>query len=501
MEAKEQARIEIAALVKRFEADTQRSNHNEAQMGNSYILPLFAALGWSIQRPDEVMLEIHISNGFADYGFYVNSAPVFYLEIKRIKKLTIEDMKQSISYSYLKGVTWSVLTDFEELMVFNADWDTAKPSEAQFLIFKYTEFVEQLDDVWLLSKPAMQATPRLIDQKAERYGRKARREPITTTLFNDLTIWRRSLFNEIRGQKATLWAHDARKVDNAVQKFFDRLIFIRTIEDRGVDENYLKSLRRQLKTSDIFPSLLKLFRELDGVYNSNLFEQHDIDFMEVYDPGLMTEIIDGLYRPKGGYIEYNFSAIDADILGAVYEQYLSFKAQDPEAKIDIIKNRKRKSQGIYYTPKYIVRYIVQQTLGHLLAEGADHTSIRVLDPACGSGSFLIEAFDVLDKHYQRLHSDATPQERAAWRHHILMNNLYGVDLDEQAVEVTRLNLTLRATLEKGKLPFLTHIKHGNSLITDDIVAGERLGFNWHEKFPHIFDPLLTPNTPPVPKAA
>jgi len=469
-------------------------------MGNSYILPLFEALGWAIHRPDEVMLEVHISGGFADYGFYTNGVPVFYLEIKRSKKLTEKDMKQSISYSYSKGVTWSILTDFEELMVFNADWETSKPIEARFLHLKYSEFVEHFDDLWLLSKSAMQASPHLIDQQAERYGRKTKREPVTTILFNDLTMWRRALFNEIRRQKATLWAHDSRKVDNAVQKFFDRLIFLRTIEDREVDEPHLKALRRNPKISDIFPALIKLFRQMEGIYNSNLFEEHDLDFMKVYDPSLIAEIIDGLYRPKGGSIEYNFGAIEADILGAVYEQYLSFKAQDPDAKIDISKNTKRKTQGIYYTPKYIVRYIVQQTLGRLLLEGADHTIIRVLDPACGSGSFLIEAFDVLDKHYQRLNPTASSDQRAAWRKHILMNNLYGVDLDEQAVEVTRLNLTLRAALAKGRLPLLTHIQHGNSLITDDAVAGEGLGFDWQERFPSVFDPLLTPNTPPVPKA-
>ncbi|MDQ7033611.1 MAG: hypothetical protein Q9P01_01885 [Anaerolineae bacterium] len=91
--------------------------------------------------------------------------------------------------------------------------------------------------------------------------------------------------------------------------------------------------------------MLKLFAELDNVYNSNLFAQHELDMMEVHDPTLIEEIVDGLYRQTGNLVQYDFNAITADILGAVYEQYLSFKANDPDAKVDTGKSKKAQIAG------------------------------------------------------------------------------------------------------------------------------------------------------------
>jgi type I restriction-modification system DNA methylase subunit len=486
MLGKEEARQEIASLVEKFKRDPKRHAHNEDETRHFYILPLFQALGWDTKSPAEFSAEEQISRGFVDFGFYLNGVPQFYLETKsaRQKLDKPENMKQSINYSFLKGVTWAVLSDFEQLMVFNADWEEKDPQRARFLDLNFEHYANgDFDKLWLLSKEAMLS--REIDKTAESFGKKAKKEPVTVSLFNDLTEWRRRLFNEIRLQRANLWAEDSRAVDNAVQKFFDRLIFIRTVEDRGIEEKRLVPLLRQAKKQDvIFEKLQALFRELDKVYNSNLFADHELDGMKVYDPDLINEIINGLYKPKGKLLEYDFNAITADILGAVYEQYLGFKAIDPDAKQDTSKSKKRKSQGIYYTPQYVVRYIVQQTLGRLLQEGADPHSLTILDPACGSGSFLIEAFDVLDRWLANKEPDVSAQER---RERILKENIFGVDLDEQAIEVTRLNLMLRASFERRKLPYLTNIKHGNSLIESDEIAGKGLGFAWQERFPQVFE--------------
>ncbi|MEL6526847.1 MAG: N-6 DNA methylase, partial [Chloroflexota bacterium] len=164
--------------------------------------------------------------------------------------------------------------------------------------------------------------------------------------------------------------------------------------------------------------------------------------------------------------------------------FLGFKAQYPGEEDTSDKNLKRKLQGIYYTPQYVVRYIVQQTLGRLLSEGRDVMSLRVLDPACGSGAFLIEAFDVLRRAYTTQYPEMPIAEVT---HNILTKNLYGVDLDDQAVEVTRLNLSLRGAMTKGLLPTLVNIKHGNSLIADDDIAGEQLGFDWAIRFPDVIE--------------
>jgi type I restriction-modification system DNA methylase subunit len=492
MTDRDNARAQIAALVEKFDRTPKKeiAGYTEQQMRVSFILPLFQALGWDTTNPAEMSAEENISRGFVDFGFYLHGVPVFYLETKRAREdiTRTEYMKQAINYAYLKGVTWAVLTDFDEMMVFNAEWEDDDPEKTRLFHFRHADYAGgSFDDLWLLSKEAMGASE--IDHLAERVGRKAKREPVTSILFKQLTDWRFRLFQNITTMKTTLWATDPHEVDNAVQKLIDRLIFIRSMEDRGIEEARLQPLLRQKRRGDYFAELQKLFRELDGIYNSNLFAQSNLDYMELHDPDLVREIIDGLYIiEKGRMARYDFNAIDADVLGAVYEQYLGFKALDPQGKnkLDPRKREKRKAQGIYYTPKFVVRYIVQATLGRKLAEGADAHKLRILDPACGSGSFLIEAFDVLDRHFATVEPTEDPQKIAERRQRILRDNLFGVDLDDQAVEVTRLNLALRAAYTREKLPYLTNIKHGNSLIDDPAVAGAT-AFKWEERFAEVME--------------
>jgi adenine-specific DNA-methyltransferase len=493
-DAKEQARQEIAKLVERFRAfpEKERSHYNEAQMQQSFILPLFRALGWDIENPREVTAEEHVAKGFVDFGFYLNGIPVFYLETKKIPaQIRKPDWAwQAINYSWLKGVTWAVLTDFTTLYVLNSDWREL-PFYAQFLSLTWEKYTSNdFDDLWLLSKESMQAHE--IDAFAERVGAKKRRVKPTVqeALFSQMTEWRRALFAELKGFNGE-WQLPL--IDEAVQRLIDRLIFIRTMEDREIEPNRLKAISRQYqekknKKANIFSDLQGLFKELDNTYNARLFSTHALDKMEMHAPDLIETIIEGLYTAKGGYAQYDFHLIDSDVLGAVYEQYLGFKLQDPEGKqaIDLSKRTKRKSQGIYYTPQFVVRYIVRQTLGKLLEDGVDPHTIRVLDPACGSGSFLIEAFDVLDRHLALNGTDEDKADPRARRLRILQENIYGVDLDPQAVEVARLNLLLRTAVEREKLPMLNNIREGNSLIDDPAIAGAS-AFNWQEQFPEVMN--------------
>jgi hypothetical protein len=186
------------------------------------------------------------------------------------------------------------------------------------------------------------------------------------------------------------------------------------------------------------------------------------------------------------------------VLGAVYEQYLGHViasgSRGPRARPalpDVAeKHAKRKTQGIYYTPTFVVKYIVQQTLGRYLDEHGYHPAhpVRVLDMSCGSGSFLIEAFDALDRHLARERGQArggqTDAHDHARRMEILTQCIYGVDKDEQAVAVAKLNLSLKALHARDKLPMLDNIRNGDSLISG---APEELkaafGKNWKAKKP------------------
>lgn len=488
---KESARLAIAELVAEFK-DYRAKNkiRNETEVSDKFVRPLFRLLGWDAKS--DYSLEENVAGKFADIGYYIGGVPAFYVETKDVDKDIYDKnyMSQAINYSYLKGVTWAVLTDFETLMVFNAEVKEKDPKQSKFFELGFEDYTSDMgfEDLWLLSKESFMASPRLIDKRAERYNKKDKKVPVSEGLLAELLDWRRRLFREIRVQATTLWATDTHKVDNAIQKFFDRLIFIRTMEDRKIEESRLLALLRQNasrnKEAQLFPELLKMFRELDEIYNSNLFAEDRLDLLEVHDPILIKEIINGLYKGQKGYVQYDFEAISADVLGAVYEQYLGFKAQYDGEEDTASKNLKRKLQGIYYTPQYVVRYIVQQTLGRLLDDERDPLTLRVLDPACGSGAFLIEAFDVLRRAYIKYYPDMPIAEIT---NSILAHNLYGVDLDDQAVEVTRLNLSIRGAVSRQKLPNLTHIKHGNSLIADDNIAGENLGFDWAMRFPDVIN--------------
>jgi SAM-dependent methyltransferase len=481
----------IRPLAARYAASpkSKRAAYSEQETREYFILPLMRALGWDTENPYEFSAEESIAGKYADFGFYLNGVPVFYLATKRVRADLDDDaMKQAISYAYNRGIAWAILTNFEQLIVLNAERDFEKIADAKFITLTYDQYAESgFDDLWLLSKPALSQSPRPLNQRAERYGKIPARIPVTDQLYKSLSTWRDDLFRSIYKMGDTLWSRDPARVDNAVQKLLDRLIFIRSMEDRGIESPILQPLVRQTRGRDknvrIYADLQKQFSELNGIYNSNLFAPGDIDLLTLHDPDLIVEIINGLYAVQSGYVRYQFDAIRADVLGAVYEQYLAYKAQDAEGKraLDTRKSVKRKTQGIYYTPQYIVRYIVRATLGRLLDAGADAAQLRVLDPACGSGSFLIEAFDWFDAHYKRLDPAEPASERGQ---RILRHNLYGVDLDPQAVEVTRLNLALRAATAREKLPMLGHIQCGDSLVDDPAAAGDA-AFRWDEHFPAV----------------
>jgi type I restriction-modification system DNA methylase subunit len=518
----EQARDQVARLVERFAGLTARNrkHYNEAATRQEFILPLFRALGWTVDDSHEVSPEEQVSRGFVDFAFRLGGIPRFFLETKKIPA-DLDDPRwaqQAINYAWLKGVTWAVLSDFEGLKVFNAEWQESIPARAIFKDLDWRHYLDRFDDLWLLSPPAI--ADGALDRAAEAVGRKAKKTPVSRLLFADLTEWRRELFRHLRPYNP-LWSVE--QIDEAVQRILDRLIFIRTCEDRGIEEARLLPMLRQWRDQgrkkDLVKQLNALFREFDAAYDSRLFAPHLCEEL-TSEPAPYERIIEGLYQVPGGYGQYDFNAIDADVLGTIYEQYLGHRAQDPEGRQVVDKRAKRKAQGIYYTPQFVVRYIVGQTLGRYLQEHdyRQARQVKVLDMACGSGSFLIEAFDLLDRYLAGIRtplSQALGEPRAplrgashgpgvradmhdfARRMEILSANLYGVDLDAQAVEIARLNLLLKAVNRRGLLPSLDAIRQGNSLIGGspaDLEAAfgpawrDKHPFNWAEEFPAVFAP-------------
>ncbi len=411
---------EIERLIQKYKnlSTRARNEYNEQATRLHFILPLFRALEWDDSDARQVYPEEKISRGYVDFSFRLNGARRFVLETKRLGEdlNKLEWAQQAIDYAYHKDVTWAVLSDFEGLKLFNAEAREANPFQAQFKEFGVENYLPRLAELWWLSRSAIRDG--VLDREAEKVFKKKPRARITRALFDNLKAWRAELYTNLREYNRGK-LYDARQIDEAVQKILDRLIFIRTAEDRDVEKERLLALTREMqdrqRLNDLPTELKRRFRALDDIYNSQLFAPHFSEDLDYGEPTTLVKIIGGLYESPAEAARYNFAHIDSDVLGTVYEQYLGQVLSEREKFED--KRAKRKSQGIYYTPTFVVKYIVQQTLGRYLQERDYNAArnVRVLDPACGSGSFLIEAFDVLNQYLANARGENLPNSFAPFR--------------------------------------------------------------------------------------
>ncbi|MEW5721408.1 MAG: DNA methyltransferase, partial [Chloroflexota bacterium] len=330
------------------------------------------------------------------------------------------------------------------------------------------------------------------------------------------------------------------------QLLIDRLVFVKVLSDREIEEDYLARMaeiveRDGLAENDCgwFVACQNLFGELNQMYNGSVFAPRE-ELERVRVSNKVVRDIIGDLLPENS--PYNFAVLPVEILGTIYERFLGRVVHATDARVKIEdKPEVRKAGGVYYTPQYIVNYIVQNTVGKLLADcktPADVARLKILDPACGSGSFLLGAYDALlewhktyfatgdgrpttDEKIRRpssvvrrssdayyLDDDGRVRLTAKLKRQILLNNLFGVDIDPQAVEVTRLSLSLKALEEtraaeahhertlfnQTLLPDLTNnIKCGNSLIGTDYICVDDAElkrvkpFDWAAEFSEIFN--------------
>jgi len=476
----------------------ERKERSEEDIKKDFLMPLFSALEWDTANRkvrDEVVAERHIGNRKrVDYGFRIKSVTRFYLEAKDLKDdLESEEiLDQAINYSYLKGVPWAVVSNFQRTIVLDADKEAATSKERIYLNFTAEEYDSRLADLWLLARPSILAGD--LDRDAERHG-KARRKPVGEQLLSDLTKFREILTKDVLRLNAARLAGDESLLDQIVQRILDRLLFMRSAEDRGLEERALLALVRDEDKDTLTQRLRERFRDFDDGYDSELFEKTIADEVKI-DPEVLEKVIRGLYSTVGRTVTYDFSVIGSDVLGEVYEQYLGIVLRKtPKRAVLVGGSVHRKEQGIYYTPTYIVQHIVDATLGEVLRGGRESSirQLRVVDPACGSGSFLMKAYDALESYWRGNRSVAFGQQVLSGdsdelvftrKTEIIRNNIFGVDLDSKAAEIARLNLLLRISEQRKRLPLLNHnVRVGDSLISDSEVSEN--AFVWDREFSEI----------------
>ena len=495
--------VELLSTYEQRKKSGEIKRLGETETRESFINPLFKALGWNMEnrlnRNDSVNKEENIAGKRSDYSFRINGIPKFFLEAKSLKEENIQTnskyVDQAINYAWMKSCSWAILCNFETIAVFNADWKGSNFGSNLLFVLHPSDFLSDKRFEYLSKKAFLNNE---LDNIASQYGKKQTKNPINKQLLQDMIHFRAILSKDIirNNQERHLSQDD---LDESVQRILDRLIFIRNAEDRELEEKRLQPKVRQWASrgrGQLVREISKIYSYFDEKYNSKLFAKHLCDDLYL-DNEVLIEVIEGLNHSKDNSYRYDFSILESDVLGNIYEQYLGniLKATPKRAKLSESKAH-RKEQGIYYTPSHIVDYIVKKTIGEYIKTHTPEEikNVKIIDPACGSGSFLIRAYKELEAYWENKYkTEHGIQETLKFdeaedfysrKVEILKNNIFGVDLDPKAVEIAQLNLLLQISERKHRLPLLqNNIKVGNSLI-DDPTVSER-AFKWEEKFPEI----------------
>ncbi|HNT28457.1 MAG TPA: N-6 DNA methylase, partial [bacterium] len=412
-------------LIERFEEqlDSYKSgDYKEASLRREFLDPFFKALGWDIDNEQgyaeaykDVVHEDTLRIGGAvkapDYGFRIGGVRKFFLEAKKPSVAVKDDISAAYQlrrYAWSAKLPLSILSDFEEFAVYDCRVrpnPADKAATARVFYCTFREYAEKWD--WLYATFSREAILKgSFDRYAETNKGKRGTAEVDADFLRTIESWRNDLAHNLAIRNAAL---TQRELNFAVQRTIDRIIFLRICEDRGI-EDYGRLLALS-NGGDIYKRLGMIFREADARYNSGLFHfkaerdaaepPDEITLALSLDDKLLRDMLKSLYFPDS---PYEFSVLPADILGHVYEQFLGkvIRLTDGHRAVVEEKPEVRKAGGVYYTPTYIVEYIVKETVGKLTAGKTpkEMAALRILDPACGSGSFLIGAYQyLLDRHF------------------------------------------------------------------------------------------------------
>jgi len=543
-----QAQAAVTELVERFRRNLdayRRARYKEAEVRHEFIDPFFEALGWDVhnragyaeQYKDVVHEEsLRVAAGIEapDYTFRIGGVRKFFVEAKKPAVNVRDDAGPAYQlrrYAWSAKLPLSILTDFEEFAVYDCTKRPRPQDKAgvgRVAFYTFEQYPERLQEIWNIF-----AKESVLRGSFDRYAQEARKKRGTSQVdaefLREIEGWRDALARNLALRNPGLSVHE---LNYAVQAIIDRIIFLRVAEDRGIEEyGRLMALRNG---NNVYQRLVQLYRQADSKYNAGLFDlQADtLTPKLILDDKVLKSILAQLYYPES---PYEFSVLGADILGQVYEQFLGkvIRLTPHHRAVVEEKPEVKKAGGVYYTPTYIVDYIVKHTVGELVKGKTPRqiSKLRVLDPACGSGSFLLGAYQYLLDYHLNWYIEHDPEKWAArkeppiyqgprgeWRlttaekKRILLNNIYGVDIDRQAVEVTKLSLLLKVlegesqeTLgqqlrlwQERALPDLgNNIKCGNSLIGPDYWEGKQMAlfdaeevrrinaFDWQAEFPEV----------------
>ncbi len=558
----DQAFEKVKQLVADFQANEKfylSPAYQEQEARHDFIDKFWSALGWDVnhetqKNPYEQEVKVErkgqgASQRKADYAFFLSPDfrnVKYYVEAKKPfgDIATRDNYFQAIRYGWGSQTPVAVLHNFEQFEMVDCRYMPNVETALQQCIRKYrcTNYLEQekfAEIYWLFSREALAGGS--LKKFAETLPKKRRNvakpglakggdEPMDEAFLAELGHQRAALARSFKNNNPEL---DGEKLTELTQRTLDRLVFLRFLEDKHIEPQNRIPYFGDKRTA--WQDFIAESRRLDGIYNGIVYKHHDLldsPWFKVDDDTFASicKRLGHLHSP------YDFNAIPIHILGGIYERFLGTVIVTTDKRATPVeKPEVRKAGGVYYTPEYIVHYIVENTVGRLI-EGktpAQIEKLRFADIACGSGSFLLGIYDCLLRYHTKYYNDNPAKaniggkgKKGLWpdceqrddglhltlrkKREILLNNVYGVDIDAQAVEVAQLSLYLKllqdetpASAREHQLefhetilpPLNKNIICGNSLIGTDILdeqlfaGGEERklnAMNFEDAFPHIF---------------
>lgn len=538
----------VKRLVQQFSESSHElmkstSGYNEMRLRSDFLDPFLEALGWDItntkgvsQHLREVILEDTVA--VEEEEAFLRKMPDYALRAAGERKFFIEAKKPSVPiltaswpafqlrrYGWNAKVPVSILTNFDKLIIYDcrprpkAEDD---PRVARVKTYNYTEYIDKFDEIYNLFSYESVYSGKFDDifaTEEEPVGV----EPFDKYFLQQIEKWRAQLAQNVLQLNPRLTEEE---LNFLIQRLINRIIFLRICEDREI-EKY-----KALKEVTNYDELKQIFQNADKRYDSGLF-----DFIEDHlsleikvDGAVLIRVFQELYYPESPYA---FSVVETNVLGGIYEHFLANEIKvSAEKHIEVVeKPEVVAANGVVSTPKFVVDNIIQRAVAPL-REGRtpqELSGFRVADIACGSGVFLLTAYeDLLNYHLEWYLRDGTEKHKDKiyelkgnqWqltlkeKQRILLNNIWGVDIDAQAVEVARFSLllkviegetpaTISAHIAKYREPALPNVNQniqvGNSLVDssyfkfdpDALSSGETFflikPFNWKEHFKAVMD--------------
>lgn len=522
-----------------FKSDT----YNETEARNDFIDPLFEALGWDVSNESNKprhMKEVKVEASVVDEEENTRKPDYEFRDERGERKFFVEAKKPSVSlgdkqaiqvrrYGWNATLPVSILTNFEKLIIYDT---TEIPEEddssntARLREYSYDELVDNFDEIYeMFSREAVVEGE--FDESFEDPKEQKREKQFDSIFLEQLETWRERLAENITENNPDI-SED--QLNYMVHRILNRVIFLRICEDRN-QEPYEK-LKNEVDDID-YERLRDIFKEADRKYDSKLFELFDSYNSENIDldASVIAEILKELYYPDS---PYTFAVVESHIIGKIYDLFLGKKLTLENGDFTVEnKPEVKHSQGVVTTPKEIVDEIVEETVQPEI-EGKSPEKLEgysVADICCGSGIFLISAYETIANHYREWYKEndeskldeygEDKQLSLSERNRILEEHIFGVDIDQLAVEVARFSILLKVLedqpggsiesyMEEEGKPILPdaseHIKVGNSLVNEeffDYINGSRneqeileevQPFNFNEKFSEVneggFDCIL-----------